>query len=50
VIPTREDLAREVCERNDLCGHVDGDHICVEPRRHQGEHRFVPVARVIPIN
>lgn len=43
------DLARELAERNNECGHVQSDLICTRPRGHEGNHRGQPVTKVIPI-
>lgn len=45
---TRERLAREIAERNDRCGHVDNNQICLRPKHHQGEHVFEHITRTIP--
>lgn len=46
--PTREQLAREMAERNDRCGHVNGEQICLRPKNHHGEHAFERIHTVIP--
>lgn len=46
--PTHEDLARELAERNDRCGHVDNARICLRPKDHTGEHAYESIDRVIP--
>ena len=46
---TREELARELAERNERCGHVEADSICLRPREHAGEHQYESTASVIPI-
>jgi hypothetical protein len=45
---TREELAREIAERNDRCGHVSDEHICLRPRDHAGEHKPEPIDQVVP--
>lgn len=46
---TSAELARELAERNERCGHFDDNQICLRPRQHAGEHQFEPIERVIPI-
>lgn len=46
---TREELAREMAERNERCGHVQNNHICLRQREHAGPHQPEPIERVIPI-
>lgn len=48
--PTIEDLALEMASRNDRCGYVDADRICLRPHNHIGDHDLEPIARVIPIS
>lgn len=47
---TREELAREIAEKNERCGHVESDSICLLPREHAGSHTNEPISNVIPIN
>jgi hypothetical protein len=47
--PTDEQLARDLADRNQECGHVQGDLICTRPREHEGNHRGQPIKRIIPI-
>jgi hypothetical protein len=48
--PTREQLARELAERNERCGHVEGADICLRPKDHAGPHQNEPIKTVIPIH
>lgn len=44
----REDLAREIAERNNRCGHLEDEHICLRQRDHAGAHQPEPIRKVIP--
>jgi hypothetical protein len=47
---SREQLAKELAERNDCCARVDGDGICLRrPKQHEGECQYERIERVIPI-
>ena len=48
--PTRLELAKEIAERNERCGDVLLDAICLKPRRHTGEHDYEPTNKTIPIS
>lgn len=47
--PTRQQLAEEMAARNERCGHVEDERICLRQREHQPPHQFEPIDRVIPI-
>lgn len=44
----RIELAREIADRNDRCGHVDENQICLRQRNHAPPHQYEPVEKVIP--
>ncbi len=48
--PTRDELAREVAERNNECGHTANGLVCTQPKNHDGGHRGMPVEKAIPIS
>lgn len=51
IVPSRDELAREIAERNDRCGHVTQDgFICLLPKHHQTEHVLEPTTRTVPID
>lgn len=47
--PSREQLAKELADRNDRCGHVEQEQICLRQRAHAGSHQYERINRVIPI-
>ncbi len=32
----------------DPCGFIQGDHICLRPKNHTGEHKTEPINHVVP--
>lgn len=46
---TSEQLAREMAERANRCGHVEHEQICLRMRAHTGPHQYEPMEKVIPI-
>jgi len=48
--PTLGELAREMAERNERCGHIDADRICLRQLNHAGTHEHERIDRVIPIH
>lgn len=47
---TARELAEQLAQRNDRCGHSDEQQICLRSREHQGEHVYEPIQKVIPIS
>lgn len=46
---TLEQLARELADRNERCGHCESEQICLRPVNHKDAHQHEPISRVIPI-
>lgn len=46
--PTRDELAKEIAERNERCGHIDEGFVCLRPRNHAPPHDREPTQKVIP--
>jgi hypothetical protein len=46
---TRDELAAEIAERNNRCGDLLDEQICLRPRSHTGAHEYEPTRKVIPI-
>lgn len=44
----RRDLAVEIAERNDRCGHQQDGAVCLKPQRHNGDHEYESSERVVP--
>jgi hypothetical protein len=47
--PTRRDLALEIAERNERCGDVQDESICLLARGHKTVHRYEEMTTTIPI-
>jgi hypothetical protein len=45
-----EQLAIELAERNERCGHIHETQICLKPKQHKNEHVLEPIERVIPFS
>jgi hypothetical protein len=46
---SRRDLAVEIAERNDRCGHVEQEQICLLGKKHDTPHKYEPITTTIPI-
>lgn len=45
---SRAEQARQLAHRNDRCGEISGDQICLRPSEHEGEHKYESINQVIP--
>lgn len=48
-VMTRRELAEQLAQRNDRCGHSDDETICLRAKGHQGAHQPELIRKVIPI-
>lgn len=47
---THRELAEQLATRNDRCGHVELNNICLLGRNHATPHKYEPITKVIPIS
>ena len=49
VAPSREQLAREIADKNDRCGDVVMGGICLKKKSHTDGHEYESIKTTVPI-